>query len=70
MRIIKPGRINKRTKLFTCDNCGCVFEADENEYKYCDYSTAMYYNSDAKCKCPSCGNDAYAEYRRREKASE
>jgi len=37
VRIIKPGRINKRTKLFTCDNCGCVFKADYGEYTLSDY---------------------------------
>lgn len=60
MKIIKQGkskeevdRIIKRVRQFECSICGCVFEADDTEYKY------RFYQIDAtewwECKCPNCG---------------
>jgi len=48
MEIIKPGRINKHTKLFTCDNCGCVFKADEGEYTLSNYFAAVHDNKEVR----------------------
>lgn len=31
MKIIKEGTV--KTIVFECDGCGCVFEADNTEYK-------------------------------------
>lgn len=62
MKIIIPGksheeleRMIKKTKVFKCPICYCVFEADEGEYyvKQIDYNHDSYF-----CKCPNCGNDA------------
>lgn len=35
MKIIKNGNLDKLKNIltFTCNNCGCVFEADNTEYK-------------------------------------
>lgn len=60
MKIIKQGkskeeidRIIKQVRLFECPVCGCVFEADNTEYKY------QYSQREAaewwQCKCPNCG---------------
>lgn len=36
IKIIKNGDLNRlyRTIAFTCKACGCVFEADEEDYTY------------------------------------
>ena len=36
MEIIKQGDISKlkQTKKFECPRCGCIFLADNDEYKY------------------------------------
>ena len=58
MKIIKDGlsyeEIEKKRKgirRFKCNFCGCVFEAEQNEYK-CN----QYYNSELSytCLCPKC----------------
>ena len=60
MRIIKRGKIPVYTKQFTCDNCGTVFEAENDEYKSCGqmaYMDGLLY----MCQCPVCGKMAYIE---------
>ena len=62
MKIIKEGKskeeleaILKATKRFECKTCGCVFEADNDEYNYMDdYIYSRYY-----CECPNCATRAY-----------
>lgn len=58
MKIIKEGlsceeieRKRKGIRRFKCDFCGCVFEAEQGEYK-CN----QYYNSELSyaCQCPKC----------------
>lgn len=46
MEILKQGNIDKRKK-FTCENCGCIFIAEKDEY----------YREDSRLisKCPCCG---------------
>lgn len=46
MKIIKEG--NLKTIVFKCDKCGCVFEADDTEYKE-DWRTPK-----PECECPTC----------------
>lgn len=62
MQIIQQGNMEKlkQTKRFTCGACGCIFEADKDEYTVAEYWAAMYDNISASCKCPCCGNTAYA----------
>lgn len=57
MKIIKQGKTDKelsailnKTKRFECTICGCIFEADWDEYTYkFNLNEMMYY-----CKCPNC----------------
>lgn len=62
MNIIKQGKskeelkaILNETKLFECKTCGCVFEADKDEYEEDQWPyTVEYY-----CKCPNCQQNAF-----------
>lgn len=62
MKIIKEGKTKeelektlKNTKRFECKTCGCVFEANDDEYKYDqDYIYTTCY-----CKCPNCEQNAF-----------
>ena len=57
MKIIKHGDINKlkKIKTFNCKLCGCLFEADNTEYKTgFQYNEIYYY-----IKCPFCGKKVY-----------
>lgn len=64
MKIINTGnqkiaRITTRVIRFTCKICGCVFEADKNEYTY------MTCKEDEECSfitCPSCGKIVFGSY--------
>lgn len=57
-RIIEHGRPKIIIRRFTCSVCGCVFEADENDSKFCfDRNETWYYSS-----CPDCGKAAYSVY--------
>lgn len=51
-KIIKPGRPGE-IKRFTCPRCGCVFEADRDDYEkgVSDISLKKY----AEVACPFCG---------------
>lgn len=60
MKIIKPGILPSKIIRFTCGNCGCIFEAEENEYEL--VSNQMEYletKASYKCKCPTCGVRAF-----------
>lgn len=57
MKIIKPGNIDKikKIKMFNCDFCGCLFEADNTEYiTNSQYNETYYY-----AICPFCGRRVY-----------
>ncbi len=57
MKIIKNGNINqlKKIKTFDCDFCGCIFEADNTEYKTGHQYNEVYYYA----FCPFCGRRVY-----------
>lgn len=61
IEIITPGdmRRAKKVKRFTCERCGCVWEADNEHYE--DVSTQRE-GPDFKCKCPTCGKVCYTQY--------
>jgi hypothetical protein len=40
------------TKTFECKVCGCVFEADKDEYKYV--------HTEYTCACPNCHEEVNA----------
>lgn len=52
MKIIKHGSPLLTTKRFKCDMCGCVFEADKDEYKVGFWRNETLYS----CQCPECGD--------------
>lgn len=57
MKIIKEGDLNKLKKIkrFECKECGCIFEAEKNEYKHgSQYNDTYYY-----CECPFCHQIVY-----------
>ncbi|MCD8159079.1 MAG: hypothetical protein LUD77_09360 [Clostridiales bacterium] len=58
MKIIKPGneKLTKKPILFDCVKCGCVFEADCEEYTY---AGSYYGGTMVRCKCPCCGDMIY-----------
>lgn len=59
MKIIRNGDKNKLKQIqtFDCDFCGCLFEADNTEYKIgSQYNEEYYY-----IKCPFCGRNVYKE---------
>lgn len=58
MRIIKPGSYDNLAdlKTFSCNRCGCEFEANCNEYELPSCLESMY-GVVAKCRCPYCGNE-------------
>ena len=60
MEIIKQGDISKlkQTKKFECRRCGCIFLADDDEYKY---SGSQYNESCYQCACPTCNNPVYSD---------
>lgn len=53
IKIIKPGRQGE-IKRFTCSRCGCVFEADRDDYekRRDDFRMEIY----VLAACPSCGH--------------
>lgn len=58
MNIIVEGDCSrlKKTKRFECEECGCIFEADKDEYKYCGSQRE---GDEWYCICPTCGNKTY-----------
>ena len=59
MKIITPGNIElaEEVRRFSCDKCGCVFEAKRGEYKSGSKCNEVYYH----CKCPTCGKVVYID---------
>lgn len=59
MKIIKNGSLKKikKIKTFDCNFCGCLFEADNTEYKVgSQYNQTYFYTI-----CPFCGRTVYRE---------
>lgn len=56
MKILKQGKIKNISgiKRFKCNYCGCVFEAEQGEYKSGQHYNDTYYF----CECPFCGKQA------------
>lgn len=57
MKIIQHGRPKELRilKRFKCSDCGCIFEADKDEYKVGSKYNETYYF----CPCPDCGKFVY-----------
>lgn len=62
MKIIKQGDINrlKEIKRFECKSCGCIFEAENAEYKreYSQRDDCGWY----AIKCPTCQTWVTTDY--------
>lgn len=57
MKIIKQGDLKRldKTKRFSCDACGCIWEANQTEYR-----PEWGLNDDViVCNCPTCGSATY-----------
>lgn len=55
MKILKHGKPQGITRTFSCQSCGCEFEAEKEEYNKVLHGSALgmqivSYN----CKCPEC----------------
>lgn len=58
MKIIKPGDLSRldTTRRFSCFACGCIWEADDSEYrKQWDKNDEL-----IVCECPNCRRTTYA----------
>lgn len=51
MRIIEHGSLSNKIKQFSCEYCGCIFEANYNEYDYMDLGFG---GLTPICRCPEC----------------
>lgn len=58
MNILRAGDPRKilQTKRFLCLECGCYFEANNDEYEY-----GNQFEPGCTCKCPYCGQVAWEE---------
>ena len=56
IKILKDGVKPTKTKRLKCPECGCVFEADEGEYRL---HAEEYYGTEIRAKCPFCGLEGY-----------
>lgn len=59
MKIIQEGhpeRVKKATCRFVCYDCGCIFEAERNEYTDI---YALFFS--AEMSCPCCGIRCYGK---------
>lgn len=60
MKIIKQGILPSKIRRFTCGNCGCIFEAEENEYeRITNQMEYMETKASYKCTCPTCNMRAF-----------
>ena len=53
MEILKQGVMPDLRKQFKCEDCGCVWIAEKNEYRAV---IGEYQSTEYRCKCPCCGN--------------
>lgn len=49
--------VEKETKCFYCRECGCLFEADKDDYKLVTEADKQI----AMTSCPDCGHEVYKE---------
>lgn len=62
MKIIKQGIEQTKAKRFECAKCGCIFEANKDEYRFTDVIGQLHDNLPAYyCRCPNCRTDSYAD---------
>lgn len=60
MNILFEGHIDKKPIVFACKKCGCVFEANNDEYEgITNQMEYMETKKSYKCKCPTCDEWTY-----------
>lgn len=60
MKIVRHGRSANRDRRFCCHSCGCIFDAECDEYSYeIDCRNETIYSS----ICPECGLTSYISSR-------
>ena len=59
MKIIREGNLEniKNPKKFLCQRCGCIFEAEKDEYKGHNHYNDIYFYAE----CPCCKAKAFEE---------
>ena len=59
VEILREGSEYTYNKMirFECEQCGCLFDANKNEYKYCGNQIE---GDDWKMTCPYCKNTVYS----------
>ena len=64
MKIIVNGDSSKAKaiKRFKCNNCGCVFDAEKEEYEIADSLAQQKENLEAYCYCPCCKHKVWREF--------
>lgn len=50
--------VEDEPKLFYCRSCGCLFEADKDDYKLVEGADEGIF---AATSCPDCGHEVYKE---------
>lgn len=56
-RILKIGKNFNRVAIFQCHHCGCLFEANSEDYENIWLMGEAYHMS----KCPCCGINVYGD---------
>ena len=60
MKIVKHGVYDPKIRRFYCQHCGCMFDAEEDEYsREIDCRNETIYS----CICPDCGLTSYISAR-------
>jgi len=60
MNVIKHGKPKITLKRFECEVCGCIFEADKDEYTGHSQYNEMWFIA----RCPECGGRACEKFSR------
>lgn len=60
MKIVRMGKTEPTTKRITCEYCGCIFEAEREEYNITSQLGVMHDGLQAyNCICPCCKKSTY-----------
>lgn len=58
IKIIKPGKLPQSPIRFTCQLCGCVFDADGENLSFDLDESGSFSELVARAECPTCGRRA------------
>ena len=61
MEILREGKLEKKSYIFTCGRCGCKFIAEEGEWIPAGQMAYLHDGILAECDCPCCGQTVYKE---------